>query len=122
MEWTPEKVAEMLNRLPMVAWDRSIHAPVGDEGDEMLIVYGWIERDDVLREGAVLPGGYDYVQIEFGSWTEEVGFSTSSARHSEEMNRLIYGVGARHFPCVRLADTTLAALVNRLVPWEAETE
>jgi hypothetical protein len=113
MEWTPEKIADYLNRLPQVEWDRSISAPVA-ETDVMTIVYGWIARDD---------GHFDFVQLEFASWSPEPGFSTSSAEHSSEMNRAIYGVGATHYPCVRVADIpALAVLVKRLVPWTAAVE
>jgi hypothetical protein len=108
MEWSGEAVAEYLNRLPMVGWDRVVTVPM-DGGYVYQIVYGWIPRADGL---------FDFVQMDFASWSDEPGFSTSSRRHSAEMNRLIYGATAAHHDCVKVADIPgLSELVERKVPW-----
>lgn len=115
MDWTPEKIAEVLNRLPMVQWDRGIRAPVeGTHEDTALVVYGWIERDD---------DHLDFVEVTFVTWSEQVGHTTSSARYSRAISILLDGADAPHFPCVRIADIPdLAGLVDRVVPWVARTE
>lgn len=110
--WTPERIADYLNRLPLVEWDRGINAPVaGGEGEVVTIVYGWILRED---------GHRDYVQLDFVPWSDRPGFATSSARFSAEMHALIFGpeAAANHAPCVPVKEIPgLAALVTRTVPW-----
>lgn len=100
----PTQIALALNSLPFVTWDRMIEAPVG-EGDWEVVVYGWIPRDD---------GRSDYVQVTFCSWSDDPGFTTSSAKHSEEIAGLLYGPGGDHFPCLRV-EHELGDLVDRKV-------
>ena len=100
--WTPEDVAEVLNRLPFVRWDRLIPAPV--EEHHTLTAYGWIDRDDNRS---------DFVTVSFVSWAEELAFSTSSALWSPEINRLLCG-DAPHYECVTIQDV-LGDLVARKV-------
>lgn len=109
-EWPPKRVASYLNRLQRVEWDRCISSSVEDV-HSLLVVYGWIGRPD---------GYFDYVQMEFASWSDEPGFATSSATYSAEMHALIYGRAraAEHNPCVRVCDVPeLAASVERRIPW-----
>lgn len=116
MDWTPEKIAEVLNRLPMVEWDRGIRAlgSSGEPDDVSVIVYGWITRDD---------GHFDFVEITFVGWSDKVGYTTSSARYSKAISLLLDGPHAAYFPCMRIADIPdLAGLVDRLVPWTAATD
>lgn len=111
-KWTPERIADYLNRLPMVEWDRGVVAPIAGTDDSVCVIYGWILRED---------GHRDYVQLEFASWyTEQPGFTTSSARFSAEMHARIFGpeAAADHTPCVPVKEIPgLAALVTRTVPW-----
>lgn len=100
----PAEIAAVLNSLPMVQWDRFIEAPV--ESDHwMIVVYGWIARDDGQR---------DYVVLEFCSWTELPSFSTSSAKWSAQINEILYGPEAEHFDCQRV-NIEFGDLVERKV-------
>lgn len=106
--WTPDEVAEVLNRLSFVTWDRMIGAPVSDEsGGEHreATVYGWIGRSD---------DHHDFVTVTFVSWYEKPAFSTSSAARSAEISRLLTGEDSPHYDCLRVEDV-FGALVHRKV-------
>jgi hypothetical protein len=90
---TPDVIAEWLNKLPMVTWDRFARAPVED--DELLSVYGWIPRDD---------GRSDFVLLEFPTWSDRPGFTTSSALLSAHMHELLFGTSEGHADCERVED------------------
>lgn len=90
-------VGDICNRLPLVRWDRT----AGDDGSR--VVYGWVDRDDGRSDFVVLTfdlvdpvDGFDYF----------VGFTTSSAEHSAEFHRAIYGhqYADDHHPCERVED------------------
>jgi hypothetical protein len=66
-----------------VEWDR-----VTDEGDAVK-VYGWIQRRDGKR---------DFVLVRFDD--ETVEFTTSSAKHSAEIARLLCFEKGEHVHCV----------------------
>lgn len=101
--WTPEAIAEVLNRFSFVVWDRMIDAPV-DGGHKSISVYGWIDRDE--------PGRHDFLIVTFCSWDEGVPYATSSAIRSEEINRILCGPGAPHYDCERV-EHVLGGLVAR---------
>lgn len=103
--WTPDEVAEVLNRLPFVTWDRMIGAPVNDGEHREATVYGWIGRSDEH---------HDFVTLTFVSWFDKPAFTTSSAARSGEINRLLSGEDAPHFDCLRVEDV-LGSLVHRKV-------
>lgn len=105
--WTPEDVAEVMNRFTFVAWDRMSAAPVisGAVEHRSLSVYGWIDRAD---------SHHDFVVLTFVSWDEGVGYETSSATRSREINRLLLGDDAPHHDCMRVEDV-LGLLVPRKV-------
>jgi hypothetical protein len=101
-------IAERMNRLQEVAWDRCVlHAESG-------VAYGWIARTD---------GHFDFVLLDF-SWGETtglagervhwlaVGFTTSSAFYSREIDRRLRGTDAGHVDCSRVEDV-FGALVER---------
>lgn len=104
-------IADWLNRLPFVRWDRYLRVPVGAEGQhEMLTVYGWIDRAD---------GRADFVVLEFPSYDDTPGFCTSSSKHSAAINQLMYkdvDPLAPHYECQRIGD-----LVGDLVPNRVST-
>lgn len=109
MNLDPEPIAEWLNRLPFVRWDRCLRVPVGGDSQyEMLTVYGWIDRDD---------GRADFVVMEFPSYDETPGFTTSSAKHSAAINQLLYkdaDPNAPHYECDRVDDVFGALVPNRV--------
>jgi hypothetical protein len=69
-----------------VEWDR-----VTDD-DEAIKVYGWILRPDGKR---------DFVLVRFDEDTIE--FTTSSAKHSAEIGRLLCYEKGEHHPCIPFA-------------------
>lgn len=93
-----ELAAEMMNRLPMVTWDRCVRP-----GD-WLIVYGWIDRAQDTRK--------DFVVVEFYDG-ELYGATTSSARWSAEISQQLFA-GAGHSDCERIRDV-LGDRVHRTV-------
>ena len=94
------ELAQAMNKLPFVTWDRFTEDPDGD-----LDVYGWIARDD---------GRSDFVMLVFPRPfdPEYVGFSTSSAEYSKEIGRLLHGGESVHFDCQRV-DEHFGDLVDR---------
>lgn len=107
MIWTPQLIADTLNRLPMVEWDRFIRTLIDGVGDHFE-AYGWIGRpaDD---------GSRDFVAVEFAPWSDDPGFVTSSSEHSPTINRILYG-DVPHNDCVSIRE--LGAPVDRLVEWQ----
>lgn len=69
-----------------VEWDRVV-----DEGDA-LKVYGWLPRHDGTR---------DFLLVRFDDETTE--YTTSSAKHSKEIGRLLCFEEAGHRPCIPFA-------------------
>lgn len=105
-------IADVCNRLPRVRWDRT----AGD--DESRVVYGWVDRDDGRADFVVLTfdladpvDGVDYL----------VGFTTSSAEHSDEFHRALFGRQAadEHYPCERVEDV-FGALVRHRIKLKAK--
>jgi hypothetical protein len=83
--------AAVLRKLPMVSWDRLVRI------DGELHVYGWIEREGKPR---------DFVLLSF-RWPQTpaaVEFTTSSAKFSAEIGRLLYGEGVEHVDCERVSE------------------
>lgn len=102
-------MAERMNRLPFVIWDRCVLLQDYGRG----AAYGWIARDD---------GRSDFVLLDF-AWGEtrdltgepstwfSVGTTTSSAAFSEEITARILGPDAPHNACQRV-DAVFGALVK----------
>lgn len=92
--WTREAIADVLNRCPMVVWDRYTEGQV--EGYQLVTVYGWIARDD---------GRSDFVELQFPAWSDEPGLSTSSAKYDTELYRCVFQRdGSPAQPCIRVED------------------
>lgn len=108
---TPRPLAEIgayMNVLPFVRWDRC----AGDE--DGFVVYGWIDREK--------DGRSDFALLTFVGPTL-VGFTTSSAKHSEEVHRLLGISGTHeHEACQRVADVFGGAIVRRVEAVTANTE
>lgn len=102
VSWDREAMAGWLNRLDFVRWDRFVDAPAGPD-HRMVSVYGWIGRPD---------GRSDFVQVDFASWAEQPGFSTSSAEYSALIVELFFGPGMPHIECQRV-DEYFGGLVAR---------
>jgi hypothetical protein len=83
-EPTRARRAVFMNALPMVHWDRA-------SGD---VVYGWIQRDD---------GKLDFVALTFED-DGSMGWTTSSAKWSDEISRILGGDDGEHFPCESIDD------------------
>lgn len=101
--------AEILNRLPMVTWDRCICWTNNPGEPECLSAYGWIYRPD---------GPRDFVLVEF-MWPDDPLLctpTTSSAKYSAELARLLLGEDAPHVECERIRDVlpTVAHVLGRL--------
>lgn len=95
-------IEHMLNRLPMVTWDRY----AGTDG--MYVVYGWIEREqDSYKDFVVI----DFEFLPEDKWT--VGFCTSSAKYSEEIHKLLE-MTSEHSPCIRVEGTFKSVKAVRL--------
>lgn len=111
-----QDVALVLNRLPLVRWDRMIF----DVDASNLAVYGWIPRSD---------GRQDFVLIHFFVWgafgspaqAEWRQFFTSSAKYSDEIHRLLSGSEAAldHTPCERVG-SVLGELVPKAIRLETD--
>jgi len=95
---TKQRIAQTLNLLPLVRWDRHLENHEGG-----VDVYGWIDRTD---------GRGDFVLIRFdltGMWLE---FWTSSADHSRSIFETLSGGPADdHNDCSRV-DETFGDLVS----------
>lgn len=91
-------VAELMNRLPFVTWDRCVEY-TGAENvyDDDLSVFGWIARDD---------GRSDFVELVWPTLAkpDQCGFSTSNAERSHEIADLLFGGHEGHLDCQRVRD------------------
>ena len=97
-----DRRAALMNYLWFVRWDRAI------PGDGFIDVYGWIERDD---------GRSDFVLLTF--WDEHPpgtppSWSTSSARYSAEIAKIINGSTDTHNVCRRVGDVFGDRVHNRV--------
>lgn len=86
-----QQVARYVAALPEVAWDRL----AGD--DETVNVFGWITRSDGQRDFALLRFAFDELGV-------DISFSTSSAKHSAEFTRRLFGPEVEHSDCERVSD------------------
>lgn len=86
---TRAAVAEILNRLSFVQWDRYI------EQDDRIHLYGWIARP---------AGGTDFVLLEIQATDDGllVGSTTSSGYHSRQISRILYHSDEEHVDCRRI--------------------
>lgn len=84
-------LAELLNRLPFVEWDR-MSLGRGKRNEMMAFLYGWIARPD---------GRSDFVVVFVDH--DGLGFTTSSAARSDEIAGLL-DLGGDHLPCKRIED------------------
>ena len=93
-------MAERMNRLPEVEWDRCVLHPDTDAG----VVYGWIGRNDGCRDFVVLEfiwgetTGLDDSKLTWFS----VGLTTSSAQHSASMGERFGAASGTHRDCERV--------------------
>lgn len=93
--WPARRIAAILNRCTIVRWDRLTDGEQ-DGGHRNVTVYGWVDRTD---------GRSDFVVLEFGSWTDQPGFLTSSAEHERELYRQVFEEdGEPSQPCKRVED------------------
>ncbi len=81
-----------LNDSIPVEWDRFTKTE-----DNYYVVYGWIKRHD---------GERDFLMI--GLWAndppEDVFYTTSSAKYSMEISRVLYGSADDHNPCRKIEE------------------
>lgn len=80
-------VAELMNRVPEVKWDRCV------VGEVRGCAYGWIDRDDGKKDFFLL-------MWDSGKW----GFTTSSAKYSREFSERLFGTSQGHRDCQRIED------------------
>lgn len=97
-----EAIAERMNRLPFVKWDRAV------VHDWTAVAYGWIAREDERSDFVVIDVQWGVAAGLDGSdvpWLA-VGHTTSSADRSEEISALLNpgGSGAGHKACERITD------------------
>lgn len=71
-----EWVAGRLEKVPVVEWDRFTVGQIND--NQVLDVYGWIERDDDAYK--------DFVWTRLWTELKELEFTTSSDRYSEYLH------------------------------------
>jgi len=78
----------------IVEWDRFT---VGNwNGKQSVSVYGWIDREDEYK---------DFVLVIFWPESEGIYYTTSSAEHTQEINRALFGEDGDHNDCRRVEDT-----------------
>jgi len=77
-----EQLKESMERLDFVEWDRYVTGE-WDEHNDYVIAYGWIERESDAYK--------DYVELITWSKGDNVMFTTSSSKYTEEIYRLLYG-------------------------------
>lgn len=90
------------NALPFVTWDRLVFGDVGDNSYGQ--VFGWIPRSDGQR---------DFVLITSWSNWDTVDFNTSSAKHSAEIDRILFGHNENHGTC-KLVEDFLPNVIARV--------
>jgi hypothetical protein len=100
---THDEIADVMNLLHEVRWDRCINAPAGKPDDISFLTYGWIDRAD---------GRADFVLLEFND--VGAGITTSSAQHSRAFSERLYGASSNHQDCLRVEDV-FGDLVERKV-------
>jgi hypothetical protein len=83
-----ESIAEVLKIFPEVEWDRT----AGSRASR--VVFGWVDRDDDLKDFVVLTFMGD----------GRVGMTTSSAKHSLEFHKRLFGDDRGHSNCKRVED------------------
>ena len=86
-------VEKVLATLPFVLWDRFTR---GDWDGAPLIIYGWIERE--------LDAYKDYVQLELQEDGTVYAVTTSSAKYSKEITKILFGDDEDHNDCVRVQE------------------
>lgn len=104
LEELPGRAAEVLNRFPVVRWDR---CTIGDDrhGLPELTAFGWIDRDD---------GRTDFLLVQLDYDGDPVDFTTSSAKYSEQIMERLYGSAEGHRPCQRIDDVFGESVPNRV--------
>lgn len=95
-EKTKKEIADTLNKLPFVVWDRYID--LTDKGD-CVIVYGWINREKDSYKDFVVLHFYNENHPLYGGG---VGYTTSSSKYSAEIGLLLYGTSEDHTGCLRV--------------------
>lgn len=85
---------EDMETVPFVNWDRF----VPNEAENKLDLYGWIPRDDGKADFVLL----EYKNTHDNRWT--TNFSTSSAKYSAEIHKLLKMRDGSHVDCVRVED------------------
>ena len=93
-----EELAAVLNLFPEVRWDRT----AGTAGSR--VAFGWVDRAD---------GRADFLLVTFTA-KGAVGFTTSSAEHSAEWHRRLYGTDAGHSSCRRVEDVFGELVANAI--------
>ena len=94
-----DHLADVLNRLPFVTWDRYLEWEDDETGDVWAVFYGWIERDDEYK---------DFASIKINaSENEIVDFLTSSSEHSEEIHERLGFDLETHNQCHRVENLGL---------------
>lgn len=84
-------IENTLKKLPFVSWDRYIEDK--DKKNNLIEVYGWIERDNNYK---------DFVLLEFDLNKKQVYFiATSSDRYSKEIAEIL---NSPHPGCIRVED------------------
>ena len=96
-----ELIANTLNRLPFVKWDRAsflLSPRIGKNRrrELWLAVFGWIDREDSYKDFIVL----DF-QLINGTLRPAV-FSCSSSKFSEQAVKIIMGADINHNSCFRV--------------------
>lgn len=89
-----------MRKCRFVEWDRFCLQPdQNNEGELVITVYGWIERDaDDYK---------DFVTVDFWTATQNLSYTTSSDRYTLELYELLVGEppGDDHGECQRVEHT-----------------
>lgn len=100
---TDEARAEILNRLPMVRWDRCVRLP-----DGAVTVYGWIARDDGRSDFVLVAFLWPDDPLNYYAWT-------SSVEHDDAISAALFGdEDCVHTPCERVGDVFGGLIPNRV--------
>lgn len=95
-------IAEVLNMFPEVAWDRTAGSGAAR------VVFGWMPRED---------GRADFLLLEFRA-DGRVGMTTSSAEHSLEFHRRLFGTDKGHGACRRVEEMFAGTEVRNVIRLE----